>query len=408
MVVTDKLVEHFPDIVDVDFTAYMEKELDDIAEGDLGEGADARASSTGRSTRALEKAEDTIERSQEELDELCPLCPTRGASPARSRSSSAASASSSAARTTRSAGTSATWTAASAPEPELLDETCPQCGTPAAAAGRPVRAVRRVQRLPGLQVHQEGPAEDDRRHVPAVQAGRAGREAEPVRHHVLQLRPVPGVRLRRRQPTGRRPPVPRVRLAAAAPPEVAALLELRRGAGSRVQRDQVRRRGGGGRRPCGEGDGEGRARRREAEEGAGEEDDRTKKTTAKKKSRRRSGRPRSASRRTRTRARRGGLGNGVQLRRRGRCAPRDPVGDPQGSPEPPRVPAAAGRHDDLLARGLGGVHGGRGARDAAGLVLRHRGARSRRRRHDGAHAARRSCSARSPARWSTASTGARS
>src|SRR5213079_2617347 len=34
-VVTDKLVEHFPDIVNPDFTAYMEKELDDIAEGQL-------------------------------------------------------------------------------------------------------------------------------------------------------------------------------------------------------------------------------------------------------------------------------------------------------------------------------------------------------------------------------------
>src|SRR5204863_9087245 len=31
-VVTDLLVEHFPDIVDVNFTAHMEEELDDIAE----------------------------------------------------------------------------------------------------------------------------------------------------------------------------------------------------------------------------------------------------------------------------------------------------------------------------------------------------------------------------------------
>src|SRR4029078_8637227 len=35
-VVTDKLVEHFPDVVDVNFTRYMEKELDDIAESQLG------------------------------------------------------------------------------------------------------------------------------------------------------------------------------------------------------------------------------------------------------------------------------------------------------------------------------------------------------------------------------------
>src|SRR6185312_11942250 len=35
-VVTDLLVNHFPEIVDVGFTAKMEEELDDIAEGKLG------------------------------------------------------------------------------------------------------------------------------------------------------------------------------------------------------------------------------------------------------------------------------------------------------------------------------------------------------------------------------------
>ncbi len=33
-VVTDLMAAHFPDVVDVDFTARMEAELDDIAAGD--------------------------------------------------------------------------------------------------------------------------------------------------------------------------------------------------------------------------------------------------------------------------------------------------------------------------------------------------------------------------------------
>src|SRR3954452_8902415 len=56
MVVTDKLIEHFPDIVDVNFTAYMEKELDDIAEGDLAK-VQMLEEFNGPFTRALEKAE---------------------------------------------------------------------------------------------------------------------------------------------------------------------------------------------------------------------------------------------------------------------------------------------------------------------------------------------------------------
>ena len=58
-------------------------------------------------------------------------------------------------------------------------------------ARRPIRTVHRLQRLPRLQVHQEGPARLDRRHLPAVQRGRADREAQPVRHDVLQLQPLP-------------------------------------------------------------------------------------------------------------------------------------------------------------------------------------------------------------------------
>ena len=79
-VVTDKLIEHFPDVVDVTFTAYMEKELDDIAEGDLHK-LQMLEEFYGPFERALEKAEHSFERFVEELDEECPLCPTEGREP---------------------------------------------------------------------------------------------------------------------------------------------------------------------------------------------------------------------------------------------------------------------------------------------------------------------------------------
>ena len=34
-VVNDLLVEHFPDVINVDFTAHMESELDEVAAGDM-------------------------------------------------------------------------------------------------------------------------------------------------------------------------------------------------------------------------------------------------------------------------------------------------------------------------------------------------------------------------------------
>ena len=77
-VVTDKLIEHFPDVVDVNFTAYMEKELDDIAEGRLGK-IQMLHEFNGPFERALEKAEHSFERYEEDLDEDVPALPDRGA-----------------------------------------------------------------------------------------------------------------------------------------------------------------------------------------------------------------------------------------------------------------------------------------------------------------------------------------
>ena len=127
IVVTDKLVEHFPDIVDVNFTAYMEKELDDIAEGQLRK-VQMLAEFNGPFERALEKAEDAFERYSEELDELCPLCPQEGRVPAKLQVKLG--------RYGRFIGCPnypdcryiRNMDGTERAEPEMLDERCPECG----------------------------------------------------------------------------------------------------------------------------------------------------------------------------------------------------------------------------------------------------------------------------------------
>jgi len=64
MVVTDKLIEHFPDVVDVHFTAHMEDELDNIAEGGI-DWTQVLHEFNGPFERALEKAEHSFERYEE-------------------------------------------------------------------------------------------------------------------------------------------------------------------------------------------------------------------------------------------------------------------------------------------------------------------------------------------------------
>ncbi len=126
-VVTDKLIEHFPDVVDVTFTAYMEKELDDIAEGDLRK-ITMLEEFYGPFERALEKAEHAFERYVEELDEDCPLCPTEGRDPGRLEVKLG--------RYGKFVGCTnypecryiRNMDGSVRPEPEMLDETCPECG----------------------------------------------------------------------------------------------------------------------------------------------------------------------------------------------------------------------------------------------------------------------------------------
>ncbi|HET7235015.1 MAG TPA: type I DNA topoisomerase [Actinomycetota bacterium] len=133
-VVTDKLVEHFPDIVNVNFTAEMEEELDEIADGDLRR-VQVLRNFYGPFAESLELAEEKFERFVEEMDEDCPRCLEEGRTPPG--------------RLQKRLGRYGFFIGCSRfaeedggckyirnldgqerPEPETLDETCPECGRP--------------------------------------------------------------------------------------------------------------------------------------------------------------------------------------------------------------------------------------------------------------------------------------
>ena len=235
-VVTDKLIEHFPDVVDVNFTRYMEKELDDIAEGQLGK-VQMLHEFNAPFERALEKAEDSFERYQEDLDELCPLCPTEGREPGKLQVKLGRYGKFIGCPNYPECRYIRNMDGTERPEPEMLDEKLPGVRQPAPAPGRPVRAVHRVQRLPRLPLHQEGPAAVARDHVPAVQPGRDRREAHALRR-VLRLRPLSRVRLRGEQRAAEGAALPGRRLAAGPAPEVDPVLGLRRRVRPRHGADQ--------------------------------------------------------------------------------------------------------------------------------------------------------------------------
>mgnify|MGYP005856491609 CR=1 FL=1 len=75
MVVTDLLVEHFPQVVDLDFTARVENKLDEIAHGELKWVPSIR-SFWDKFQERLEKAHTTIQKQTlvEATDEVCPNC----------------------------------------------------------------------------------------------------------------------------------------------------------------------------------------------------------------------------------------------------------------------------------------------------------------------------------------------
>ena len=131
-VVTDGLVQHFADILDVNFTAQMEEELDEIAEGQVRR-AKVLQDFYDPFEHALERAEEKFERYVEDLDEECPKCIEEGRTPPG--------------RLQKRLGRYGFFIGCSRvadedggckyirnlngderPEPELLDETCPVCG----------------------------------------------------------------------------------------------------------------------------------------------------------------------------------------------------------------------------------------------------------------------------------------
>ena len=126
-VVTDKLIEHFPDVVDINFTRYMEKELDDIAEGQLGK-VQMLHEFNGPFERALEKAEDSFERYQEDLDESCPLCPTEGREPGKLQVKLGRYGKFIGCPNYPECRYIRNMDGTERAEPELLDELCPECG----------------------------------------------------------------------------------------------------------------------------------------------------------------------------------------------------------------------------------------------------------------------------------------
>jgi DNA topoisomerase I len=129
--VTDLLVEFFPDIVDLSFTAKMEDELDEIAEGNLG-WVQVLDEFYGPFERLVEKNEEEIKRFEEQLDELCPRCPEEGREPGRLVVKLG--------RYGKFIGCDQypecryirNLDGTERPEPELLDEPCPECGRPLA------------------------------------------------------------------------------------------------------------------------------------------------------------------------------------------------------------------------------------------------------------------------------------
>jgi DNA topoisomerase-1 len=127
VVVTDKLIEHFPEVVDVNFTAHLEEELDDIAEGQIG-WTQVLHEFNGPFERALEKAEHAFERFEEELDELCPLCPQEGREPGTLQVKLGRYGKFIGCTNYPECRYIRNMDGTERAEPELLDETCPECG----------------------------------------------------------------------------------------------------------------------------------------------------------------------------------------------------------------------------------------------------------------------------------------
>jgi DNA topoisomerase I len=129
IVVTDQLVQFFPDIFDIGFTARMEEELDDIAEGK------ARWVSVLNGfyepfTRDLKVADDEMKSPEEVLDELCARCPEEGREPGHLVVKLGKYGRFIGCQNYPECRYTRQMNGEERPEPVLLDEPCPDCGRP--------------------------------------------------------------------------------------------------------------------------------------------------------------------------------------------------------------------------------------------------------------------------------------
>ena len=143
-VVVDLLLEWFGDVMSYDFTARMEEELDDIAEGKI-RWAQVVDEFFGPFERDLDKANEQAERPKEETGKTCPQCPEEGRDPPGKLVIKLGRAGRFiACDRWPDCNYSADLSGEKRPEPEPTGETCPRC----AEEGRdpPGNLIKRVGR----------------------------------------------------------------------------------------------------------------------------------------------------------------------------------------------------------------------------------------------------------------------
>ena len=152
--------------------------------------------------RALEKAEHSFERFEEELDELCPLCPTEGREPGKLEVKLGRFGKFIGCPNYPECRYIRNMDGTERPEPEMLDELCPECGR---------QLQKRVGRYgpfvgcsgyPDCRYIKKDPPTSTGVTCPQCGKGELDREAHPVRHVFYGCEPLPGLRLRREQPAG--------------------------------------------------------------------------------------------------------------------------------------------------------------------------------------------------------------
>ncbi|MDP8956217.1 MAG: type I DNA topoisomerase, partial [Actinomycetota bacterium] len=128
-VVVDTLVEHFPEIVDIGFTAKMEEELDDVAEGNA-EWVEVLDKFYSDFKPRVEKGAKDIQPPEEELDELCPKCQEEGRGESKLVVKLGRFGRFIGCRNYPECTYTREMSGQTRPEPELLEEACPECGRP--------------------------------------------------------------------------------------------------------------------------------------------------------------------------------------------------------------------------------------------------------------------------------------